>query len=55
MRALAFALVATVVGNAALAQQQCTYSFWTWQGGERVKVCCNQQDFCVTKFGIYQQ
>ena len=34
---------------------QCTYSYWVWQGGERVKVCCNQQDFCVTKFGIYQQ
>jgi hypothetical protein len=34
---------------------QCTYSFWVWQGGERVKVCCNQQNFCVTKFGIYSQ
>ena len=34
---------------------QCNYSYWVWQGGERVKVCCNQQDFCVTKFGIYQQ
>lgn len=34
---------------------QCTYSFWVWQGGERVKVCCNQQNFCVTKFGVYSQ
>ena len=34
---------------------QCIYSFWVWQGGERVKVCCNQQNFCVTKYGIYQQ
>jgi len=44
-----------LIGNAAVAQQSCTYSFWAWQGGERVKVCCNQQNFCVTKFGIYNQ
>ena len=55
MRATIFALAAVIIGNAALAQQQCTYSFWVWQGGERVRVCCNQQNFCVTKFGIYNQ
>ena len=33
----------------------CIYSYWAWQGGERVKVCCNQQNFCVTKFGVYSQ
>lgn len=55
MRATAFAIVALIVGNAALAKQPCNSSFWVWQGGERVKVCCNQQNFCVTKFGIYNQ
>lgn len=57
MRATAFAILALVVGNAtlALAQQPCSYSYWVWLGGERVKVCCNQQDLCLTKYGIYQQ
>lgn len=57
MKATAFAIFALVVGNAtlALAQQQCTYSRWVWQGGERVKVCCNQQGFCFTKYGVYNQ
>ena len=57
MRATIFALAAIAVGNAtlALAQQPCSTSFWVWQGGERVKVCCNQQNFCLTKYGIYQQ
>ena len=53
MRILAFALISTIIGNAAIAKQPCNSSFWVWQGGERVKVCCNQQNFCVTKFGIY--
>ena len=55
MKATALAIVALIVGNAAIAQQPCNSSFWVWQGGERVKVCCNQQNFCVTKYGIYQQ
>jgi len=55
VRIFVFALASVIAGNAVLAQQQCTYSFWTWQGGERVRVCCNQRDFCVTKFGIYSQ
>jgi len=55
MRAAIFAIISLTIGNAALAQQSCNYSFWVWQGGERVKVCCNQRNFCVTKFGIYQQ
>lgn len=55
MRIFAFALVSTIMGNAAIAKQPCNYAFWVWQGGERVKVCCNQQNFCVTKFGIYNQ
>jgi hypothetical protein len=41
---------------AALAsQQRCTYSYWVWMGGERVKVCCNQQNFCTTKYGVYKE
>lgn len=57
MRATLFAIFAIAVGNATLvlAQQPCNTSFWTWQGGERVKVCCNQQNFCTTKYGIYNQ
>jgi len=55
VRATIFALAATIIGNAAIAKQPCNYAFWVWQGGERVKVCCNQQNFCVTKFGIYNQ
>ena len=57
MRATLFTIFAIAVGNATLvlAQQPCNTSFWTWQGGERVKVCCNQQNFCTTKYGIYNQ
>lgn len=55
MRAVIFATISLAIGNVALAQQPCNHSFWVWQGGERVKVCCNQQNFCVTKFGIYNQ
>ena len=47
-------LLSPLTASPALSAQ-CTYSFWVWQGGERVKVCCNQQNFCVTKFGIYNQ
>lgn len=47
-------LLSPLTASPALSSQ-CTYSFWVWQGGERVKVCCNQQNFCVTKFGIYSQ
>jgi len=47
-------LLSPLTSSPALSAQ-CTYSFWVWQGGERVKVCCNQQNFCVTKFGIYSQ
>jgi hypothetical protein len=47
-------LLTPLIASPALSSQ-CTYSFWVWQGGERVKVCCNQQNFCVTKFGIYSQ
>lgn len=47
-------LLSPLIASPALSSQ-CTYSFWVWQGGERVKVCCNQQNFCVTKFGIYSQ
>jgi hypothetical protein len=57
MKATIFTLFALVIGNAtlAIAQQPCNTSFWVWQGGERVKVCCNQQNFCFTKYGIYNQ
>ena len=55
MRTAIFAMATLMIGNAAIAQQSCNHSFWVWQGGERVKVCCNQQNFCVTKFGIYSQ
>ena len=49
-----FSLLSPLIASPAQSFQ-CTYSFWVWQGGERVKVCCNQQNFCVTKYGIYQQ
>ena len=55
MKIFTFALISALISNAAAAQQSCNYSFWVWQGGERVKVCCNQQNFCVTKYGIYNQ
>jgi len=57
LRATIFALIAIAVGHAtiATASQPCNASFWVWQGGERVKVCCNQQGFCFTKYGIYNQ
>ena len=57
MRATLFAIFAIAVRNATLvlAKQSCNTSFRTWQGGERVKVCCNQQNFCTTKYGIYNQ
>jgi hypothetical protein len=55
MRSVIFAVIAIAVGNAtlALASQPCNNSYWVWQGGERVKVCCNQQNFCFTKYGVY--
>lgn len=56
MKPTLFALFALVVGNATLAlAQPCNYSYWVWLGGERVKVCCNQQDLCLTKYGIYSE
>jgi hypothetical protein len=57
MKATILATLAAVVSSAtvALASQSCNSSFWVWQGGERVKVCCNQQNFCVTKYGVYSQ
>ena len=57
MRTVLFAVFAVAVGNATLAfaSQPCNNSYWVWLGGERVKVCCNQQGLCLTKYGIYSQ
>jgi hypothetical protein len=44
-----------IVSPAFSFQQRCTYSYWVWMGGERVKVCCNQQSFCTTKYGVYKE
>lgn len=57
MKPVIFAIIALTVGCAthALATQPCTRSFWTNQGVQRVKVCCDQRNFCYTKFGVYQQ
>jgi len=48
------ALLSPLTASPAFSSQ-CNYSYWVWLGGERVKVCCNQYDFCLTKYGIYQQ
>ena len=40
---------------AANASQFCASSRWVTMGGERVQVCCNSQNFCTTKYGIYNK
>ena len=40
---------------AANAGQFCANSHYVWMGGERVKVCCNSQNFCTTKYGVYNK
>lgn len=56
MKPFLFCLASVLFGSAVLAStNNCNHSFWTWQGGERVKVCCNQQNFCTTKYGVYNQ
>jgi len=57
MRILAFALISTIIGHATLAsaKQPCVTSFWVTMGQERVRVCCDQTNFCYTKYGVYSQ
>jgi hypothetical protein len=57
MKPTLFAIFALVVSTSTLAfaKQPCNYSYWVWQGGERVRVCCNQQGFCFTKYGVYNK
>lgn len=55
MKIFAFALVSTIIGNAAIAKQPCSSSSWVWMGQERVRVCCDQTGFCTTKYGVYNQ
>ena len=55
MKYVLFAIAALTVGSVtnSLAAQPCTRSYWVNQGSQRVKVCCDQQNFCFTKFGVY--
>lgn len=54
MKYVLFAIAALTVGSVtnSLAAQPCTRSYWINQGTERVKVCCDQRDFCFTKYGV---